>query len=83
MLAMIRTQVSLRGEQMEALRRLAHERGVSIAALVRDAVDRLLTTSRSPAEGRAAALAIVGAFESGEPDISERHDEYLDEAFGR
>lgn len=78
---MIRTQISLTPEQMSGLKRLAGERKTSMAALVRDAVDRLLQSAPSH-EGRLeAAAAVVGAFDSGRTDISERHDDHLADAF--
>ena len=39
---MIRTQIYLSEEQKRTLVRLSEERGVSMAELIRDAVDRLL-----------------------------------------
>jgi len=77
---MIRTQVSLTEAQMAALRREARERRVSIAAVVRDAVDaEIARAAREVAWGR--ALSVVGAFSSGAGDIADRHDEYLAEDF--
>jgi hypothetical protein len=73
---MIRTQVSLTDDQMRRLRAEARRRGVPIAAVVRDAVDRVVpgtTTSRSAAFAR--ALAAAGRFDSGTGDVAARHDE--------
>jgi hypothetical protein len=76
----IRTQISLTDEQMSALRREARERRVSIAAVVRDAVDaEIARSAREVAWDR--ALSAVGAFNSGVGDIAERHDDYLAEDF--
>ncbi len=77
---MIRTQIQLTEEQAQALRRLAAERGVSIAELVRQAVDRVLA-DRPEAALRARLVASLGGFHSGRSDISEEHDRYLAEAF--
>ena len=78
---MIRTQISLTPEQMAGLKRLAAERQTSMAALLRDAVERLLQTVPSR-EGRLeAAESIVGQFDSGHTDISEQHDGHLADAF--
>ena len=77
---MIRTQISLTEKQMNRLRRAASDRGVSIAAVIRDAVDRSV-----PDEGAARlerqerAFGLAGAFASGFHDTSERHDEVLGE----
>jgi hypothetical protein len=66
---------------MEALRRVAAERGVSIAAVIRDAVDDVIDGRDWP-ERRRRALAAAGRFSSGRTDVSDHHDEYLAEAFG-
>ncbi len=42
----VRTQVLLTREQRERLERLAAERGVSVGALVREAIDRYLPPRR-------------------------------------
>jgi hypothetical protein len=77
---MIRTQISLTEKQMSRLRRAASDRGVSIAAVIREAVDRFV-----PDEGAARlerqerAFGLAGAFSSGHRDTAERHDEVLGE----
>ena len=80
---MIRTQVQLTEEQARALKEIAHRENASIAELTRRAIDQWLqTTSAIPmAERRRRALAVVGTFRSGQTDVSERHDEYLAEAY--
>ncbi|MFA5787856.1 MAG: CopG family transcriptional regulator [Actinomycetota bacterium] len=82
---MIRTQVQFTEEQAKAVRRLAAEQGVSVAELVREAVDKL--TGSLPHGGtedrKKRALAAVGKFASGRGDVSKEHDRYLDEAYGR
>lgn len=76
----IRTQIQLTEEQLEALQRLAAERGVSVAALAREGIEAVLRTAAG--EDRwARALAVVGRFRSDRGDVSERHDEYLVDAF--
>jgi hypothetical protein len=82
---MERTQISLEPEQAERLRRLARERGVSMAHLVREAVDRAYGGVLAPptrAELWERAMAAVGCGSSGLADVSERHDDYLDEIYG-
>ena len=79
---MVRTQVQLTEAQVAALKRLAVERGVSIAALIRDAVDRTLEDGDMAVRHRR-ALAVVGKFpsKSGASDVSENHDRYLVDAY--
>ena len=67
-------QVYLRSGQLDALRALAKRRGESIAALVRKGVDKLL--DEVPPE-EDPLLEVVGLYDSGVGDLSERHDEYL------
>ena len=77
---MIRVQVQLTEQQAAKVRRLADDRGVSVAALVRDAVDELTETSEQEARWER-ALATVGKYRSSLSDVSERHDDYLAEDF--
>lgn len=79
---MVRTQIQLTEEQAERLRDLAHERDTSMAALVREAVDRLLagTPHLTRRERMDRALAAAGKYRSGCSDVSERHDEYFADA---
>lgn len=82
---MERTQISLEPEQAERLRRLAKERGVSMAHLIREAVDRAYGGPLAPptrAELGERAWSAVGCGHSGLGDVSERHDDYLDEIYG-
>jgi hypothetical protein len=80
---MVRTQIQLTEAQAEALRRLAAERGVSMAELVRQSVDDLLRRSDAVdrREVRRRAIAAAGTMNSGIPDLARRHDEYLAEAY--
>jgi hypothetical protein len=82
---MERTQISLEPEQADRLRRLAGERGVSMAHLVREAVDRVYGGALAPptrAELWERAMSAVGCASSGFDDISENHDAHLDEIYG-
>jgi Ribbon-helix-helix protein, copG family. len=77
---MIRTQVSLTADQMRRLKAEARRRGVPIAEVVRDAVDRAVPTD--PGDRRARfdrLLAAAGRFRSGTGDVSARHDEIAGE----
>jgi len=77
---MIRTQMQLRDDQVRALRRRAAERGVSMATLIREAIDRSLEHDDMAAKWER-AIAAVGRFSSDDTDVSERHDDYLADAF--
>ncbi len=81
---MVRTQIQLTKEQAEALKNAAAMRGVSMAELIRQSVDRLLEDAggTSSRELRARAASVAGRFRSGASDVSLRHDEYLSEAMG-
>ena len=78
-----RTQVQLTEKQTEALRQLAHDRGVSIAELVREGVELLLRSTGkalSYDERTRRILELSGRYNSGIRDLSTRHDDYLAEA---
>lgn len=65
---------------MRRLRAEARRRGVPIAVVVRDAVDRVVpggTMGRHEAFRR--ALAAAGRFDSGTGDVAARHDEIAGE----
>jgi hypothetical protein len=81
--AVERTQISLVPEQAARLRRLARERRTSMAALIRDAVDRTYPAEADdPLDARwERALSIVGAFAGDGSNVSEEHDRYLEEAY--
>jgi hypothetical protein len=79
---MIRTQVQLTGEQAEMLRRRSRRENVSIAELVRRAIDAF-TRAEPPSERelRDRAIRAAGRFASGMRDTSSRHDDVLSETF--
>jgi len=81
---MIRIQIQLTEAQARILKELAHQERVSIAELTRRALDYWLQSmSVMPnAESKQRALAVVGRFRSDRTDVSERHDDYLAEAYG-
>ena len=80
---MVRTQIQLTEGQAEALKKLASQKKVSVAEIVRRGVDIVLTQElvRDPKEIRRRAMEAVGLFRSGKSDVSVRHDDYLDEAY--
>jgi hypothetical protein len=74
----VRTIIQLPEEQAAALERAARRRGVSKAALVREALSALLAREEGdPAVER--ALHAAGSGASGVRDLGEHHDEYLAE----
>ena len=79
---MERTQISLKSAQARELRRLARSRGTSMAALIREAVDRMYGPADEQARWRR-ALDSVGGFRSDRSDVSDRHDDALADAFER
>jgi len=82
MARMTRTQISLTEEQAAGLGKLARERGVSMAAVVRDAVDAVLEREQRD-ERWQRALAMIGKYRSkdGATDVAENHDRYLADAY--
>jgi uncharacterized protein (DUF927 family) len=63
---------------MDRLRRAAKARRTSIAALIRDAVDRTVPDDDTDrVERQRRAFAVAGAFTSGRSDVAERHDQAL------
>jgi hypothetical protein len=82
---MKRTQVQLDEVTYERLRRRAFEQGVSMAALIREALQERLETRPSRHERLEDFLFIASgrSGEGGPEPISERHDEALAEDFRR
>jgi hypothetical protein len=81
--AMVRTQIQLPPLQAEAIKRVAAERGASMAEIIRLSVDAYLRDLYRPSERelRERALSIVGMIKDGPSDTSTRHDDYLAEAY--
>jgi len=80
---MIRTQIQLSEKQAKALKNLAARRNVSVAELIRQAVDEQLRAAGDidPDEKKRRALSAAGRFHSGLNDLSAEHDHYLADAF--
>jgi hypothetical protein len=80
---MVRTQVQLTEQQAKALKKLASSRHLSIAELIRQAVDTMIRSNIvvDAEERRKRALDAAGRFRSGLRDLSTEHDKYLEEAF--
>jgi hypothetical protein len=75
-----RSQVQFDPEQARLLKQRAARDGVSISAVVRDAVTAYLAESVEP-DRLARLLAADGQFRSGSSDVSQDHDRYLIEDF--
>ena len=82
---MVRTQIQLTEVQAKALKRISMSRHLSIAELIRRAVDTLVKSSTvvDVEERHKRAIEIVGKFSSGRRNISKNHDRYLSEAYGK
>lgn len=79
---MIRTQIQLTEEQSRTLKKMAGKRHVSIAELIRQGVNSLVTSGEvSIEERKQRAMDAAGRFRSGKKDISVKHDEYLSRDF--
>jgi hypothetical protein len=75
---MIRTQISLTEEQMKRLRREAKRRHVSLAALIRDAVDRAVPDEDAERSARIdLLLEAAGSASSGTGTVATDHDAVL------
>jgi predicted transcriptional regulator len=73
----VRTQIQLSEDEAAAVKRLARERSVSVAAVIRDAVDQYVSreTGVSLDERWQRSLAAAGGFHSGRSDLSQTHDD--------
>jgi 16S rRNA U516 pseudouridylate synthase RsuA-like enzyme len=75
----IRTQIQLTETQAREVKRMAEERGVSMAAIIREAIDDRLRRRNAPSwdELVERAIAAIGCGHSGLGDLAERHDHYF------
>ncbi len=80
---MFRTQIQLSENQVVILKQLAAQQHVSMAELIRRAIDLFTGSPASGgmAETRQRAIEAAGKFHSGHSDIAKHHDDYLTEAF--
>jgi hypothetical protein len=79
---MIRTQIQLSDEQAHGLKRLAAQRGVSMAELIREGAERVLADSAVDERWQRAS-ELVGRYRDHgtDADVAANHDRYLDEAY--
>lgn len=77
------TQIELTEEEERELRRLAEQQRATVPALVHDLIRRELRKSApvDREELKRRFLASAGSGHSGLHDVSERHDDYLEEAY--
>lgn len=83
---MIRTQIRLTDEQARCIKRIAVERQVSMATVIREGVDLLLRSAETAApddERIERAISVTGQFRSGSGDGAAQHDLHLQEAYRR
>ena len=82
---MIQMEVQLSDAQAQALKALAEAQNKSVAELIQQSVDILLSTTdmTNREERKRRAIAAAGRFRSGLPDLSTGHDRYLTETYGR
>ena len=82
---MIRTQIQLTEAQAESIRRMAGDKQLSMAEIIRQGVDMLLRAPLVPDHGSRVqrALAAAGRFRSGHTETSEAHDEVLAATYHR
>jgi hypothetical protein len=70
---MIRTTIFADEEMMVAVRRIAQTERKSVAQVIREALDRLITSKTAPPR----VPSLFGIGRSGRSDIAERHEELL------
>jgi len=80
---MVKTQVQLTEEQAKALKKIAMQKKIPMAEVIRQGIDFYLRSSGtiSQEEKRQRAIKVIGQFHSGLTDLSEKHDEYLAEMY--
>ena len=82
---MVRTQIQLTEDQAKTLKKIAASRQLSVAEIIRRAVDTMIKSSiaADPEDRIKRALEIAGKFSSRKRDVSKRHDVYLAESYSR
>jgi hypothetical protein len=78
---MIRMQIQVSEQQAAALRRRARMKNVSVAAVVRDAIDRELGGDDEQNAAWERALSVIGRFHGDAQNVAVEHDKYLDDAY--
>jgi hypothetical protein len=75
----IRTQIQLSDDQARGLKRLAAQRGVSMAELIREGAERVLAESDVDERWKRAS-ELIGRYHDPAPDVSSHHDRLAEEA---
>jgi hypothetical protein len=80
---MIRTQIQLSENQARSIKQLAANLGISMAEIIRRAIDDMIREGYKPSreEIRERALLAGGQFNVEIEDLSTNHDHYLAEAY--
>lgn len=78
---MVRTQILLSEHQHAVLSDLSKRSGLSMAELIRQAVESMLAQRERAASDQ--ALELLGTFTADRTDVSANHDAYLAEEDGR
>ncbi len=79
---MIRTQIQLTEQQTDIVKYLAARKNVSMAKIIREAIDRYAHSEPeiNREERIERAMAAVGGFHSGLKDLGTNHDKYFAES---
>lgn len=79
---MVRTQIQLTDRQAEKLKRIAARQGVSMAEIIRRAVDLVIERPIRPSEEnvRSRALSAAGKIRAGR-DLARAHDDHLSDIY--
>jgi len=80
---MVRTQIQLTEKQAKALKQIALDEGISMAEIVRRAIENVVEGKCPPDKDvlKRRAIAAVGSIHSDFTDLSERSDDYLEEIY--
>ena len=80
---MVRTQIQLTEAQVSKIKKVAIDKGPSVAEVIRRAVENMVQSSAQMTiqERARRAMEIAGKFRSGKRNISGKHDKYLAEAY--
>jgi len=79
---MVRIQIHLHEDQLRRCRQIAARDGVSLAAVIRRAVDALIARDQPLKTRYARAAGFVGSVRGDiAEELAESHDRHLDEAF--
>jgi predicted DNA-binding protein len=80
---MVRTQIQLTDEQAAMLKAMSSRTNLTMAELVRQAIDLMaeISETKNDLTAKQKAIRAAGKYRSGVRDIAKDHDKYLAEAF--